>query len=258
MTSTTKDDPPRELESEFTTLFRFISSQPDTPMDPQRIVQVAAHAVRHAQSCAITRTLGSAAPHTIAATDDLPVVVDRIQYETREGPCLDALDSDDAELVNDLAADTRWPQFSARCTAETPVRSMLSVRLRLDGDDRAAMNFYSDQTGMFTTLDLATASVLAPFVAMSVQSDLNETRVGQLETALHTSRQIGTSMGILMARHLVTSDEAFDLLRRASQQLNRKLRDIAADVELTGSLPEMRAEAKRGDRPTPDQPSSDA
>lgn len=42
-----------------------------------------------------------------------------------------------------------------------------------------------------------------------------------------------------MARQLVASDEAFDLLSRASQHLNRKLRDIAAEVEMTGALPDV-------------------
>jgi AmiR/NasT family two-component response regulator len=44
-------------------------------------------------------------------------------------------------------------------------------------------------------------------------------------------------MGILMARHLLTSDEAFARMSRASQQLNRKLREIAEWVERTGTLP---------------------
>lgn len=64
-------------------------------------------------------------------------------------------------------------------------------------------------------------------------------RADNLEVALKSSRQIGTAMGILMARRLVTSEQAFELLNRASQHLNRKLRDIAEEVELTGTLPNL-------------------
>ena len=44
-------------------------------------------------------------------------------------------------------------------------------------------------------------------------------------------------MGILMANGKLTSPQAFDQLRTASQNFNRRLRDIAADVAVTGALP---------------------
>lgn len=231
----------------FTELGRFLTlaADDDSAMDPRRIVHVAAHAIPHATHCAVTLSSATTRPRTIASTDDLPLAVDAIQYETREGPCLDALDQDDLVLVGDLATDGRWPRFAARCVAETPVRSMLGVRLRLEGDDRAALNLYAAERARFDKLDLGVASMLAPFVSLSVQSALNEQRVGQLQTSLQTSRQIGTAMGILMARDLVTSEEAFALLRKASQHLNRKLKDVAAEVEFTGVLPSYDARPRK-------------
>jgi AmiR/NasT family two-component response regulator len=56
--------------------------------------------------------------------------------------------------------------------------------------------------------------------------------------ALTSARRIGAAIGILMARHVITDDQAFDLLRICSQHSHRKLRDIAEDVVLTGVLPE--------------------
>lgn len=61
-------------------------------------------------------------------------------------------------------------------------------------------------------------------------------RAGHLETALTTSREIGTAMGIIMARHKLTRDSAFDLLRRLSQHSHRKLRDVALMVADTGAV----------------------
>lgn len=232
-------EPIDSLAPGFSELGRFLLLAADSgsSMDPQRIVDVAMRAIPHAAHCAVTLSSPSMRPRTIAWTDQLPLRVDALQYDTGQGPCLDALDKDDVVLVDNLARDARWPAFVARCTAQTPVRSMLGVRLRLEGPDRAALNLYATQEGRFGPLDLGVASMLAPFVALSVQSAVNQERVGQLHTALETSRQIGTAMGILMARELVTSQEAFALLRQASQHLNRKLRDIAAEVELTGTLP---------------------
>ncbi len=190
----------------------------------------------------MTYTRGAEPPRTLASTGPVPLKVDQIQYDTAQGPCLDTLERDDIALVEDLRTDTRWPAFARRCTAETQIRSILAVHLTLEGTDRAAMNLFAEKPGQFTESDIGVASVFAPFVALSVQSELDQQRVTNLETALQSSRQIGTAMGILMARELVTSERAFDLLREASQHLNRKLRDIAAEVELTGSLPtyEMR------------------
>lgn len=51
-----------------------------------------------------------------------------------------------------------------------------------------------------------------------------------LEEALASRDLIGQAKGILMAREGIDADAAFDILRRASQRTDRKLRDIAAEV----------------------------
>ncbi len=65
-----------------------------------------------------------------------------------------------------------------------------------------------------------------------------ERRAANLEVALASNRQIGTAIGILMQRHKISETQGLDLLRRSSQAANRKLRDIADTVVLTGALPE--------------------
>jgi AmiR/NasT family two-component response regulator len=42
-----------------------------------------------------------------------------------------------------------------------------------------------------------------------------------------------------MARHRITREQAFGLLRMASQNSNRKLHDVARDVADTGELPPL-------------------
>jgi signal transduction histidine kinase/DNA-binding response OmpR family regulator len=63
-----------------------------------------------------------------------------------------------------------------------------------------------------------------------------ENQVANLENALSSNRRIGAAVGVLMASQKVTSQEAFELLRRASNESNRKLRDVADSVVLTGTL----------------------
>jgi AmiR/NasT family two-component response regulator len=65
--------------------------------------------------------------------------------------------------------------------------------------------------------------------AAGLLAELND-EVRQLKEALDSNRRIGMAMGLVMAQLQVTDDEAFDALRRISQNTNRKLRDVADDV----------------------------
>jgi hypothetical protein len=66
--------------------------------------------------------------------------------------------------------------------------------------------------------------------------DEAEAEASHLKRALHHSRDIGAAVGVLMSRHRVTQEEAFQLLRRASQDQNRKLHEISLDVLRVGEL----------------------
>lgn len=72
---------------------------------------------------------------------------------------------------------------------------------------------------------------------MAEQLRIDRARAANLEIALKSNRDIGMATGILMARHVVTAEDAFRLLVRVSQLTHRKLRDIATEVILTGTLP---------------------
>jgi GAF domain-containing protein len=180
---------------------------------------------------------------TVAATDDVPLKVDAVQYEVGQGPCLNAIDQHETFLIVDLATDERWPSFSRRAAAETGVHSMLSFRLFVDGDDGTigALNLYSRRPGAFDEHDSAVGTILAAHAAIAVQAARSEERADHLEEAVRSNREVGMAMGILMASGCSTQEQAFAALRRASQHLNRKLRDVAADVVETGQLPERRS-----------------
>lgn len=71
----------------------------------------------------------------------------------------------------------------------------------------------------------------------------NRDRAQHLERALLTNRDIGVALGVLMSTHKITRDEAFGLLRVASQNSNRKLRDVAVEVAETGVLEPLTMDA---------------
>jgi len=175
----------------------------------------------------------------VGQRDDLPGRIDALAHALGEGPFLLAVDREEVVQVDNVTSDARFPTFGPRCAEEFGVCSILTVPVAMTGVERAALSCYAAEPAAFDELDVETAVVFAPFVGLAVQNAVNARKVEQLEIALQSSRQIGTAVGILMARHLLTGDEAFARMSRASQQLNRKLRDIAEWVERTGTLPGM-------------------
>lgn len=224
------------LEPDFRELGGLLGG-PDSSVSPERLVQVASRMVPHARHAAVTLLREHARPTTVAATDELPGAVDRLQYETRQGPCLEASAGNRVVVSGDLSAEPRWPAFSVRCAAELGVHSILSVMLSLSGGDRAALNLYASDVNAYGDDDVAVGAMLAPFVALSVEQSLHRKDVDNLQQALATSRQIGTAVGIVMSQYRLSDEQAFALLRKVSQDMNRKLRDVADEVTFSGELP---------------------
>lgn len=207
------------------------------PLDPVAIVQEAADAIPTARAAGLTLIPSGERPRTLAATDPLVEQVDAIQYDTGEGPCLEAIEDNDLTTANDLTTDARWPKFCTQAVADTPVRSMFGVRIFLGGNDRGALNFYATETGAFSDLDRGVGAIFSTLSSLALQHALEQRRSENLLTALESSRQIGMAMGILMSSKLLTPDQAFEQLRRASQHLHRRVRDLAEEVMETGQLP---------------------
>jgi len=207
------------------------------PIAPEGVVDAARVAVPHAQHVGVTLLRPDRAPRSAAATDGIPEELDHLQFELRDGPGLDAATGPPVVLTGNLATDERWPLYGPRCVETTGITSMLCLRLPLGGDDHAGLSFYSDRLDAFSDDDVAAGSLLVPFAALVLEARLRHEDVGNLGSALEGSRIIGTAVGIVMATRRLSREAAFDLLRRASMDVNRKLRDVAEEVTFTGHLP---------------------
>ena len=162
-----------------------------------------------------------------ASSNDVPKVVDTIQTELDEGPCLDAITEHEVFQTGDLAAEERWPRFASVAHEQTGVSSILALRLFVEEDTMGALNLYSTRPDAFDDTDVALASVFAAHAAVAVSAARREEN---LERKADTRDLIGRAKGILMARSNLTDEQAFELLRRASQRLNVKLVDVAERV----------------------------
>jgi ANTAR domain/GAF domain len=230
-------DPMNTLISQLYDLVQAMSEDQADGISTSRVVQFAAAGMPGVEHAGISLIQGNKQPETVAATGDLPLRVDEIHYELGEGPCLQALAQSDLVSSGDLSKDQQWPRFGPRVVEDTGVRSMVSFRLFLSQESRGALNFYSSRPQTFDQLALGVGALFAAYASLTLLNELHRDKAINLERALESSREIGTAVGILMARQLCTYDQAFDMLRAASQHTQRKLRDIARDVRETGALP---------------------
>lgn len=178
---------------------------------------------------------------TPAATDDLVLHVDRIQYDLGTGPCVDAIVKDTTFNVSDLRTDGRWPVFGSMAFEQAGIVSMLSFRMYTEFDTElvAGLNLYAREPAAFGETSEVIGMLLATHGALAVSTAAVREKADNLLVALKTSRDIGVAMGVLMHKHRVTREEAFNLLRMASQALHRKVADIALTVGDTGELPDV-------------------
>ncbi len=165
------------------------------------------------------RTLDS-----VAATEAVARMVDRLQDECRQGPCLDSLWNHETVRVDDYTTETRWPKFTAELLKLTPVRSSLSIQLYTNENELGTLTLCSEQPGAFTPEVEELAVALAAQAAVGLASARSE---DNLRSALASRDIIGQAKGIIMESCGVTSHEAFDLLTKLSQQTNTPLYEVA-------------------------------
>lgn len=177
-----------------------------------------------------------------AQTDAVVAAIAALQERTGEGPCLDAITDGTSFYASDLGQDARWPSFGPAADTEG-VRSLLALPLSLGvGGDVGALALYAALPAAFGVIDRARGLVLSSIggLAYSVARlhDDEERRSHNLQLALATRELIGQAQGILIERERITGEQAFEILRRASQHLNVKLREVAQELVETGERPD--------------------
>ncbi len=167
-----------------------------------------------------------------ATLGEPPNELDMLQKRTGDGPCIEASRSQLPVVVEDLSREQRWPEF-ASLGVSLGVRSMLCVPLWADEKRLGSLSLYSTRPDAFDERSRRLAELLAVHAAV-VLSDAQ--RIENLGLALKNRDLIGQAKGILMERHRITADAAFEMLSSASQRANRKVASVAEEVASTGVL----------------------
>ena len=206
------------------------------------LVSATSLAVENVEGCrhAGTSMVDGQAIRAAAATSNAARRLDEGQSEFGEGPCLDAIATRALVYTPDIAQEHRWPRLRPLAVA-AGLGTVLSAPLIFDDQVVGAMNLYGEQAGALEGADrqfvLLFAFEAALAFALARAKEQAAEHAAQLQQALLSRDVIGQAKGILMERQRITADEAFDVLRKASQHLNVKLRNLAEHVVETGEIP---------------------
>lgn len=188
---------------------------------------------------------------TAAASDQTISDMDADQYDTGEGPCVDASVAGRWFHAASVATETRWPAFTPRARA-LGINAILSSPLLTRDGPVGALNIYSRTAAAFTPADQSLASVFAAeasaVLAGAALGDTDRQPDRRLVEALQSRQMIALAQGMIMQRDHVSADAAYTVLQRSSRGTGIPLQDRAAQMVGLAQLPppDRRADPEGG------------
>jgi transcriptional regulator with GAF, ATPase, and Fis domain len=170
----------------------------------------------------------------MAATSETIELVELMQLQADQGPCLDCFRGGAPVLVADLGRSAeRWPRFVPEAMT-AGFSAVHALPLRLRGKVLGALNLFRTTPGGLDQADATAAQALADVatVALLQHRAVSEaqTLAEQLQDALNSRVAIEQAKGVLAAQSDLGMDEAFLQLRGYARAHQRLLTRVAEDV----------------------------
>jgi GAF domain-containing protein len=166
--------------------------------------------------------------------------IDKAQYRTGDGPCVDAYREGVPHLIESTLVPGRWQPFRDSA-ARHGVFCTLSLPLITHDGPIGALNMYAETEHAYDAADQQTASLFATqaaFLLANAQAYWDARTLSEnLEQAMVSRATIEQAKGIIMRTLGCGPDEAIEVLVRQSQHQNIKLRDIAAELVANTARP---------------------
>lgn len=170
---------------------------------------------------------------TVASSSEQAQLMDEIQYQFDDGPCIRAAREGQIYVVSDFREESRFGEYP-RVIVDHGLRSALGVPIPLDGLAAAGLNLYSPQPRAFDDALIAAASDLAREASQSLRLAVRVAHLSdtgqQLRDAMSSRTTIDVAAGIIMGQNRCSHDTAMTILKAASSGRNMKLAEIAASV----------------------------
>ncbi|WP_210085666.1 GAF and ANTAR domain-containing protein [Mycobacterium sp. OAE908] len=194
------------------------------------IAELAEHAaieIPGAQYAGVTVTRNAKHIDTPAATHKWPILLDEIQQRHREGPCLTAAWEEKTIHVADLETDERFPMYRRDALEQTPIRSVMAFQMFIAGETMGALNIYSEEPNVFGHVSRDMGLIFAAHSSVAWNA---ARRDEQFKRALASRDTIGQAKGMIMERYGVDAVQAFEVLRKLSQDSNVPLLQVATEL----------------------------
>ena len=210
-----------------------------TPLEQlTTIVSLAQRLVPGTQHATVSVIRDADEIETLVSTSSVGAAADGVQGDVQDGPAFQVGELHGTLRIIDVRHETRWPKYAVRLQ-ELGLRSVLACELPLTGEPGGVLTLYSARRHAFGD---AAELVVPVFAARASIALTHADRVLNLRRAIGTRQVIGEAVGILMERHRISADEAFERLVSASQTSHVKLRELAMRVTETGEEPEDAAQ----------------
>lgn len=210
-------------------LARDLRSQRTSLSTLQHVVSATAERVKNCEDVGITVARSDGTVTTMASLGaGLVEQADQLQAQFGEGPCLDR--AWDAPLVRaqDLPHDGAWPRWSPAVVDQLGVRSLICVQLYTHEDhELGALQLLSTRAHAFADEAVDEVLGIAAQAAVALSAMRNHEA---LQFGLVRRTMIGQATGMLMERYSLDAGQAFEVLRRTSQETGRKVNDLAQEL----------------------------
>jgi hypothetical protein len=214
-------------------LARLVS--PDAPQpDTKRLCDVCAE-VSGMTGAGIMLMSGDVSRGSLCTTDEVSALVEQLQYDLGEGPCVDAYNQDRPVLEPDLVdpVTPRWLAFAGPAI-DAGVRAIFGFPLHAGAVRLGALNLYADRPGSLTDEQHADALVMADVAAEAVLMLQARAQPGvlaaELEAGANFQYVVHQAAGMVAAQLEVSVAQALIRLRAHAYGNDRPLAKVAADV----------------------------
>jgi GAF domain-containing protein len=207
-------EPPEDLRARVEAVNRVLGSQRTLPAKLEALAEVLQRMVPVCDAVSVALVVEGRV-RTGAASSQLAVEADLVQYRHQEGPCLDAVARDSTVRVDVLRQDETFEHF-APGAIEHGVESVLSIPLRVAGDVVGSVNMYSTGPEAFAEDTAAAVEPILRYAAELISRSpvyaYSLDLMDELAAEVYRQDTIAIAVGILMAISHCDEAEAWQML----------------------------------------------
>jgi GAF domain-containing protein len=168
----------------------------------------------------------------LATSDPRAALLEDLQAEYGEGPCVDAFDDKQPVAADDLGHEDRWPAFAP--AAARHLLAVLASPIPYSDQAVGVVAVFAADPHAWTEAEheaiVAFTDLVALLILNAMEASERGRLAGELQLALSSRVVIEQAKGVLVGRHGLTTRQAFERLRRQARDQRRPLTEVARGV----------------------------